>query len=262
MATTWDPGQYLRYADERERPFWDLVAHIPAVGPRTVVDLGCGPGTTTIGLADHWPEATILGVDSSPAMIERARASNEHPTVAFELAELQTWRPPDGTVDVIVSNATLHWVPHHVDLFDRWLRALRPTGALAFQVPGNFEAPSHTLLRDLALSPRWRGTLAASTEAAAVRTPSEYHDRLRQLGAAVDVWETTYYHQLAGPDPVLEWVRGSALRPYLQALGSEDADAFTDSYRKALRDAYPPGPTGESLFPFRRVFVVATPGQT
>lgn len=258
MTSTWDPAQYLRYANERERPYWELVAHIPAVAPRQVVDLGCGPGTTTAGLVDHWPEATIVGIDNSPAMIEQAASRQEPPRLTFTLTDLATWEPGPSSVDVILSNATLHWVPDHVDLFSRWFRALRPNGVLAFQVPGNFAAPSHTLLRGLAMSPPWRDKLASATEVVDVRSPTEYHQRLRDLGATVDVWETTYYHQLTGPDPVLEWVRGSALRPYLGALDPHDAEAFTLSYGEALRDAYPPGPSGETLFPFRRVFVVAT----
>lgn len=258
MAATWDPSQYLRYSSERERPYWDLVARIPVPTPRQVVDLGCGPGTTTAGLAAYWPKATIIGLDSSPEMIEQAATRQEAPRLTFAQADIATWDPEPDTLDVILSNATLHWVPGHLDLVDRWIKALRPTGALAFQVPGNFGAPSHRLLRSLAMSPTWRDKLAGATELVDERSPAEYHQRLRGLGAAVDVWETTYYHRLAGPDPVLEWVRGSVLRPYLQALEPADAHAFTSSYRDALRRAYPPSPNGETLYPFRRIFVVAT----
>jgi trans-aconitate 2-methyltransferase len=258
MAPTWDPDQYLRFATERERPFWDLVARIPTLGPRQVVDLGCGPGTATAGLLDHWPTATVRGIDSSPAMLEQAQDRARPPRLTFELGDLVTWQPEQESLDVVVSNAVLHWVPGHLELFARWLAALRPEGALAFQVPGNSSAPSHARLRELARSGPWKEKLATVGDAVEVPEPVRYHQRLRELGAAVDLWETTYYHVLSGPDPVVAWLRGSALRPYLAALDPEEAAGFTASYGEAMRAAYPPGPDGTTLLPFRRVFVVAS----
>ncbi|MCU4185285.1 trans-aconitate 2-methyltransferase [Acidiferrimicrobium sp. IK] len=259
MSTRWDPAQYLRYAGERERPFWELVARITTGAPRDVVDLGCGPGTATAGLAQRWPEATITGLDSSPEMIERASALRIPGRLQFALADAGEWTPAPASLDVIVSNATLQWVPGHVARFEAWLAALRPGGTLAFQVPANFDAPSHTLLRDLATSPGWRDRLGEVGRRVHISDPRRYHRELRALGAQVDAWETTYLHALHGADPVLDWVRGTALRPYLSVLDAGDAAAFSDAYAADLRAAYPPEPTGETLLPFRRIFVVATP---
>lgn len=258
MAPTWDPGQYLRYADEREHPFWDLVSHIPATAPRDVVDLGCGPGTATERLLGHWPTATVTGVDNSPAMIGQAMPRAQPPRLGFELADLATWEPGPGGVDVILSNAALHWVPGHAELFGRWLGSLRPGGVLAFQVPNDFGAPSHTRLADLAASPEWRDALSSVPAAPGVLTPVDYLRRLRDLGAHVDAWETTYHHVLTGPDPVAEWFRGSALRPYLSALDGPAAARFTAGYAEAMREAYPAEADGTTVLPFRRIFVVAT----
>jgi trans-aconitate 2-methyltransferase len=255
---SWDPEQYLRYAGQRERAFWDLVTQIPHIAPREVADLGCGPGTATEGLLSRWPEARVLGIDNSPEMIERATARAAPPRLTFELADISSWKPAPQSLDVVVSNAALQWIPQHVDLFPGLLAALRPRGALAFQVPGQSRAPSHTLLSRLAASPTWRDKLGNAPVAVEPPTPLAYHERLRDLGAGVDMWETTYYHQLTGPDPVLQWVRATALRPYLAALAPQDAEAFTQSYAAALLEAYPPEANGQTLFPFRRVFVVAT----
>jgi trans-aconitate 2-methyltransferase len=257
MESTWDPTQYLRYADQRERPFWDLVGRVPTADVHRAVDLGCGPGTTTVGLLDRWPGAGVVGLDSSPEMIGRA-AALASARLNFELADLTRWEPEPASLDVIVSNATLQWVPGHLELFPRWLRALRPGGTLAFQVPGNFGAPSHTLLYDLAGSPAWRDRLAGVVERPGSPEPAEYLRRLLDLGVAADVWETTYHQTLTGADPVLEWVRGSALRPILEVLDEAETAAFTATYGEALRAAYPADDTGRTVFPFRRIFVVAT----
>ncbi len=258
MKTAWDPDQYLRFASERERPFFDLLARVPVDSPGAVVDLGCGPGTTTAALLDRWPEAEILGIDSSAAMIEQATSRSQPPRLTFELGDIATWEPQPRSVELILSNATLHWIPGHLELMPRWLAALRPRGALAFQVPGNFDSPSHTLLHTLASSPQWQDKLAAVVAPIDLPSPREYSLALRELSARVDVWETTYHHVLSGPDPVLQWVAGTALRPYLSALDTADADAFKHACRRALAEAYPPEPSGETLFPFRRVFVVAS----
>ena len=260
MATRWDPTQYLRYAEERERPFWDLVARIRHPGPADVVDLGCGPGTATAGLAERWPGASVLGLDSSPEMIERAGELRRPGRLEFALADAATWAPAAASIDIVVSNATLQWVPGHLGRLPVWLAALRPGGTLALQVPGNFDAPSHTTLKDLATSPRWSDRLEQVGIRDAVTDAATYHRALRSLGAEVDAWEVTYLHALHGPDPVLEWVRGTTLRPYLGALDPAETAEFVEAYAAALRAAYPPEPTGETLLPFRRIFVVATVG--
>jgi trans-aconitate 2-methyltransferase len=258
MKTVWDPDQYLRFSSERERPFFDLLAHVPIDSPSTVVDLGCGPGTTTAALLERWPAAKVIGIDNSEAMIEQAMPLSRSPQLAFELGDIARWEPQPTSIELILSNAALHWVQGHLSLLPRWLAALSPHGVLAFQVPGNFDSPSHVLLRELAASPQWQDELAAVATPVELPSPSEYCVALRKLGARVNVWETTYHHVLSGPHPVLQWVAGTALRPYLSALDEAEAEVFKRAYGRALADAYPPEPSGETLFPFRRVFVVAS----
>jgi trans-aconitate 2-methyltransferase len=250
----WDPQQYDKFADERSRPFHDLVARVGATAARRVVDLGCGPGSLTVGLATRWPSAQVEGVDSSPEMISQAKALAS--PVTFTQADIGTWTPPPDT-DVIVSNAALQWVPEHQRLISEWGAALPSGGWLAFQVPGNLDAPSHVLIRELASSPRWAPTLDGRLQARiAVDTPSGYARRLLDAGLAVDVWETTYLHLLHGPDPVLEWLRGTGLRPVLQALAPADSEEFSSALGERLRAVYPATPHG-TILPFRRLFAVA-----
>lgn len=249
----WDPRQYGRYADERGRPFLDLLARVSADAPRRVVDVGCGPGTMTALLAQRWPRAEVAGIDSSPEMIAAAAAVDG---VRFTLGDARTWTPgPED--DVVLSNATLQWVPEHAAVLARWAGSLPAGGWLAVQVPGNFEAPSHALLRELASSPRWAAQLGGVLRPGeTVGSPASYAAILLAAGLAVDAWETTYLHLLPGSDPVLDWVRGTALRPVLAALPADEAGEFEASYAAALRTAYPRGPHG-TLFPFRRIFAVA-----
>ena len=213
-----------------------------------MADLGCGSGELTATLLDRWPDAAVVGVDSSPEMIAAAAA----PGVRFELADLATWTPP-APVDLLVSNAALQWVPDHPVLVPRLAGSVAPGGVLAFQVPGNFAAPSHVLLREAAS----RHGVGDVPRAAPVLDPTAYAELLAGLGWAVDAWETTYVHVLAGDDAVLRWVTGTALRPVLAALPDDAArEALTADYGAMLRAAYPPRPWG-TPFPFRRIFVVA-----
>ncbi|MDL4772358.1 trans-aconitate 2-methyltransferase [Actinomadura xylanilytica] len=251
----WDPAQYGVFGDERGRPFADLLARVDLVRPALVVDLGCGSGELTASLAERWPDAVVTGLDASPDMIEAARGHALRGRLEFRTGDVADWRA-DRPADLIVSNAVLQWVPGHTALLPRWTRALAPGGRLAFQVPGNFGAPSHTLLRELCRSPRWRDALAGTVRDEPVLDPSGYVDLLAREGCQVDAWETTYIQILPGEDPVLEWVKGTALRPVLSALGPADTAEFLDAYRDSLRDAYPRTPYG-TVFPFRRVFVVA-----
>jgi trans-aconitate 2-methyltransferase len=255
MTHSWDPDRYLTYADERGRPFVELVARIAAPDPRTVVDLGCGPGNLTKLLADRWPDAAIHGLDSSPEMIAKARATDDR--IAFDVADLRDWvaAPGDSGVDVLVSNATLQWVPGHLDLLPDLVARVRPGGWFAFQVPGNFDEPSHTIRRDLAA----QAPYAEHTRDVAVpasHDPATYLDALAALGCTVDAWETTYLHVLTGEDPVFTWVSGTGARPTLQALPDDLRPGFEDEFKRRLRAAYPPRRHGVVL-PFRRVFVVA-----
>jgi trans-aconitate 2-methyltransferase len=253
----WDPGQYQRFADQRSRPFFDLVARIGAADPGYVADLGCGPGNLTAALAERWPRAEITGVDNSPEMIEAASAAAgvAPGRLSFVLADVRGWQPPRAP-DVLVSNAVLQWVPDHLDVLTRWAGMLRPGGWLAFQVPGNFDQPSHVILRELAESPRWRARLAGVSLNRQAASPEEYLDLLARAGCEVDAWETTYLHVLSGDDPVLEWYRGTGLRPVLARLDQAEAAGFLAEYGSRARAAYPPAPYG-TLLPFRRVFAVA-----
>ena len=252
----WHPGSYLRYAGERARPFVELVARVAADAPRTVVDLGCGEGSLTASLAQRWPGARVTGVDSSPEMLAAAVAAAG--PVTFELGDVRDWAPA-GPVDVVVGNAVLHWVPEHPELMTRWAAAVPSGGWLAVQVPGNFRAPTHALLAQLCTAPEWADRLAAAAPRPdTVLEPAGYAELLAGAGLDADVWETTYLHVLRGPDPVLAWVRSTALRPVLALLDEDAATRFTAAYAAALRDAYPPRADGSTVLPFRRVFAVGS----
>jgi trans-aconitate 2-methyltransferase len=265
----WDPHQYLRHAGHRTRPCLDLLARIPdppappdGAGPR-IADLGCGAGNVTALLARRFPGARITGYDNSPEMLATAEreAAGDTPDggrIDFAPADLAHWEPEEP-YDLIVTNAALHWVPGHRHSFARWTAALRPGGTFALQVPGNFAAPSHTLLAGLCASPRWRDRLGDKGPGPSpVLAPAGYLDLLTGLGCDTDAWETTYCQLLPGEDPVLDWIKGTTLRPVLTALDGdpEALETFLGEYRTLLRDAYPPGPHG-TVFPFRRIFAVA-----
>nr|WP_202388364.1 methyltransferase domain-containing protein [Nocardioides flavescens] len=247
----------MSFADERGRPFVDLLARVGAESPDAVVDLGCGPGNLTALLAQRWPGARVAGVDSSPAMIDRARSEQAGSSVTFSVGDLRDWAPA-GPVDVLVSNATLQWVPGHLDLLPRLLDAVAPGGWLAFQVPGNFDEPSHTLRAELAAEPAYAET-TVGIEAPASHDPVDYYDALTVAGASdVDVWETTYTHVLRGSDPVFTWVSATGARPTLEALGEGPLRAaFEEEFKRRLAAAYPTREGGTVLLPFRRVFAVA-----
>jgi trans-aconitate 2-methyltransferase len=248
----WDPEQYNRYADERGRPFVDLLARIGVAAPRRVVDLGCGPGTLTALLAVRWPYAVVEGIDSSPEMIDAATPVTG---VDFRVGDITSWEMPDDA-DVVISNATLQWVPEHQTLLSSWATYLPRAGWLAFQVPGNFDSPTHTLMRSLAAESRWAPLLdGVLRHHEAVSSPAEYATLLLDAGLAVDVWETTYLHVLPGRDPVLEWLRGTGLRPVLAALSPSDGREFLRELAQRLRVAYPSTPHGTPM-PFRRLFAV------
>jgi trans-aconitate 2-methyltransferase len=233
----------------------ELLARVDATAPRTVVDLGCGPGNLTALLADRWPDASIAGLDSSPEMIEKARATDSR--IAWDVADLRDWAPA-APVDVLVSNATLQWVPGHLDLLPRLVAAVAPGGWLAFQVPGNFGEPSHTIRAELAAEPPY-AEHTAGVAVPASHDPAGYLDALVALGCRVDAWETTYLHVLTGPDPVFTWVSGTGARPTLQALPDDLRVSFEEEFRRRLAAAYPERPYGVVL-PFRRIFVVARVG--
>jgi trans-aconitate 2-methyltransferase len=250
----WDPGQYLRYAGERARPFFDLLARVGAEEPGYVADLGCGPGNLTAALADRWPAAEIVGVDNSPEMIAAARA-RAHDRLSFALADIRDWRP-GRRLDVLLSNAVLQWVPGHLDVVRCWPGLVAPGGWVAFQLPGNFDQPTHTILLDLVRSKRWAPLLGGAVLNRQAQSPMAYLDLLAGAGCSVDAWETTYLHVLSGPDPVVAWYRGTGLRPALAALEPGQAEEFLAEYAERVAVAYPAAPYG-TVLPFRRVFVVA-----
>jgi trans-aconitate 2-methyltransferase len=259
----WDAGQYLRYGGERARPFFDLVAQVGAADPRYVADLGCGPGNLTAALAERWPNASVIGVDSSQEMIAAAQAAIGNggsapgggtANLSFALGDVWDWRP-EQPLDVLVSNAVLQWVPGHEELLLRWADLLAPGGWLAFQLPGNFDQPSHAIVHEMARSPRWRALLADVRLNRQAGDPADYAALLARPGFEVDAWETSYLHILHGENPVLEWTKGSTLRPVLAALDEKQADAFVREYGERVSEAYRPRSFG-TLFPFRRVFTV------
>jgi trans-aconitate 2-methyltransferase len=258
-AAAWDPTTYLRFAGERARPFAELLSRVGADAPRVVVDLGCGDGSATATLAQRWPGARVTGIDSSPSMLAAAAAHAVPGRLDFTTGNLRNWHPIEP-VDVLVSNAALHWVPGHGQLMARWAGELAAGGWLAVQVPGNQAAPTHTLLAELVAGPRWAGRLAPGDDSvldpAAVLDPTGYLEVLTAAGLAADAWETTYLHVLTGEDPVLRWVSGTVLRPVLARLSPADGEELTTEYAAALRVAYPVRPDGTTLLPFRRVFAV------
>jgi trans-aconitate 2-methyltransferase len=270
----WDATRYRRFGGERARPFFDLLARVGAELPGYVVDMGCGPGNLTALLAERWPLATVCGVDNSPQMIEAARplapaltlrsagSSGSGPTLtshapglSFMLDDIRHWEP-QSLPDVIISNAVLQWVPGHRELLVRWVDQLAHDGWLAFQVPGNFDQPSHVILREMAASARWRPLLRDVELNRQSADPAEYAELLARAGCEVDAWETTYVHILPGDNPVLEWYQGTGLRPVLAALDADRAEDFLTEYGTRVREAYPPSSFG-TIFPFRRVFTVA-----
>lgn len=253
----WDPATYVQFGDYRDRPYFDLTARVQADAPRQIVDLGCGPGNLTATLAERWPLARVTGLDSSAEMLARAVGQAERlPNLSFGEADIAGWMPAADT-DVVVTNAALQWVPGHRDMLARWLEALRPGAWFALQVPGNFNSPSHTLMRGLAESAAWSGRLAGVLRHEdVVGEPDDYLAIMLDGGCDADVWETTYVQLLPGADPVLEWVRGTGLRPVLAALSAADAREFEAEYAALLAEAYPAGAHG-TVFPFRRIFAVA-----
>ena len=250
----WDPDQYARFCEARSRPAVELLARLPARRLRTIVDLGCGDGPVTAMLVERWPDARIAGVDSSSAMLERALT--QCPTVEFVEADISTWQPVVPP-DLIFSNAALHWVDDHAALFPRLATMLAPGGLFAVQMPGNFDAPSHRLLAARVRSPRWAAKLGSKLRASPVADPDRYIDWLSPVATNIDAWETTDHLLLEGENAVLEWMKGTALRPFLTALGPGDARAFLDELGADLADAYPRRPDGSTRFPFRRIYVVA-----
>jgi trans-aconitate 2-methyltransferase len=249
----WDPRQYLKFSDHRLRPALDLIARIPPRDFARVWDLGCGPGNVTKLLAERWPAARVSGLDSSAAMLAKARAAA---AIEWIEGDIATWSPPEPP-DLIFSNATLHWLPDHAALFRRLFAALAPGGVLAVQMPRNHAAPSHTALRAVAENASWARRLSPVLAQNRVDDPADYYDWLAPAAASIDIWESEYLHVLRGDNPVVEWTRGSALKPFLDALDPPEARRFEAEYAARIAAAYRPRPDGTTLFPFRRLFIMA-----
>jgi trans-aconitate 2-methyltransferase len=252
----WDPAQYLRFSDERLRPGFDLLARVGELPPGPVAELGCGTGVHARAVAERWADRAMTAVDSSAEML--AQASVEPSKILWIRADLRQWSAPEPAA-LIFSNAVLQWVDDHATLFPRLMGMLAPRGVLAVQMPRNFGQPSHVLMRETATEGPWAERLKPLLRRDPVAPPETYYDLLTPLArGGLDIWEVEYLHVLAGEDAVLNWVRGTALRPLVSALAAEEAAAFERIYAEKLRRAYPHRADGKTLFPFRRLFIVAS----
>lgn len=253
----WSAAQYTKFEDERTRPVRDLVAAIPTVNAAAVVDLGCGPGNSTEVLAARYPDARIVALDSSIDMCAAAR--RRMPRAQIDHATVEEWRDP-GPWDVILANAVFHWVGDHERQLPRLVGSVAPGGSLAIQMPDNLDEPSHVLMREVASGPRWSERLAGAAGARTeIASPEWYFDLLRPLCTRVDIWRTTYFHHLtAGLDGIVEWFKGSGLRPFLEPLEPAEQAEYLTAYREELANAYPVMADGSVLLPFPRLFVMAT----
>ena len=254
---SWSAKQYVAFEDERTRPVRDLLTALPPIEAHAAIDLGCGPGNSTEVLAACYPQAHVSGIDSSGDMIEAARRRLPH--LRFAVEELQTWKDA-GPFDVILANAVLHWVADHESLLPSFIARLAPGGALALQMPDNLDEPAHRLMREVAADGAWAAELALSSAAArpALASAMWYYELLRPLCSKVDLWRTTYYHLLrGGAEAVVEWFKGSGLRPFLEPLNAAERSAFLERYTAAIAQAYPQAADGSVLLPFPRLFLAA-----
>lgn len=254
MTAGWNPDQYLKFATARLRPAIDLLARVSMPAARRIFDLGCGPGNATQLLRMRWPSSVITGVDASAAML--AQAAREVADCSWVHADLAEWQAP-AAADLLFSNAALHWVARHDRLFPRLMSQLGPGGLLAVQMPNNFTAPSHTLIAEAVAAGPWRAALEPLLRPTPVHAPAYYYELLEPLAQDVCVWETDYLQPLRGADPVKEWVKGTWLKPLLDALPTRERAAFEAAYARRLRNAYPPLSSGATLFPFKRLFLLA-----
>jgi trans-aconitate 2-methyltransferase len=255
MAEDWSARQYLKFEEERTRPPRDLLAQVPLASARRVIDLGCGPGNSTELLVQRYPQARVIGVDSSPDMLRQAR--ERLPNCEFAQADLVDWTPPERT-DLLFGNAVFQWVPDHPAVLRRLLAALPTDGVLAVQMPDNTEEPALALMREVATSGPWAAPLALTAAARDdLPTPAAYYDVLKPFCARLDIWHTVYNHVMAGPDALVEWFRGSALRPFLSPLDEDMRRGFVAEYKARIARAYPPRHDGRVLLRFPRLFMVA-----
>lgn len=252
---SWDPNQYLKFADERTRPAVELLARVPLDNPRRIIDLGCGPGNSTILLKKRWPKAEVSGLDFSGEMLSAAR--EKYPKLKWIEGDITSWRA-SRPCDLVFSNAALQWLPGHATLLPRLLEQVDAGGVLAVQMPANQYSAVHQILRDVAGDAAWKKELQGAARAIHVESPVFYYDLLRDLASRIDLWETEYQHVMKSAQAILEWMRGTAMRPYLAALADDDRIIHFEQMALArIEEAYPRRPDGRVLFPFRRLFLVA-----
>jgi trans-aconitate 2-methyltransferase len=262
-GSRWDPSQYLKFSDHRLRPALELLDRVPLAAPRVVYDLGCGSGHVARIMAERWPEATVYGLDNSTEML--AKAASEASTVRWVEADIRHWSP-DQAPDLIYSNATLQWVDGHGDLFPRLMGYVNPGGCLAVQMPLSWDMPSHRLMRETLAdggpgnTPIGDASLREAVARKWVDDMEVYYDLLAGATRSLDIWATEYLQVLEGEDPILEWVKGTGLRPILNALNDTHREVFITAYRQRLRQPYPIRSDGHTLYPFRRLFIVALAG--
>lgn len=253
MSPAWDPTKYLQFSGERLRPALALLAQVPLVTPRRVVDLGCGPGNVTAILESRFSSAEVTGIDNSAEMVEHARA--DVPGARFQIADIASWTPL-RPVDLIYSNAALHWLPAHRTLFPHLVAQLTPGGCLAVQMPAMHNAPFRILQYEVAANGPWSAHLAGVRSAEPILEAGEYWDLLRPLTASLDLWDTTYMHALQGENAVVHWAMGTSLRPFLDKLPDDLREPFLRTYAEAIRPHYPQHGDGTTLLPFTRRFIV------
>lgn len=250
----WSPRLYSRFEDERTRPARDLLAQVPLTAPRRVVDVGSGPGNSTELLVERWPQADIVGLDNSPAMLEAARS--RLPALRFAHADAQSWRPESGT-DVVFANAIYQWVPDHLPVLAEVLARIDEGGALAVQMPDNFGEATHVIMREVAARGPWADRLSDAARKP-LPAPQTYFDALTGHARRVDIWHTIYNHVLDGPDAIVDWVRSTGLKPFVEPLTHDEREAFLAIYRARIAEAYPATSDGRVLLRFPRLFIVAT----
>jgi trans-aconitate 2-methyltransferase len=250
----WDPKTYLAFGAERTRPASDLLARISVQAPKRVADLGCGPGNSTALLRARWPDAEIVGIDSSPEMLRDARSSGV--AARFVEGDIASWAP-DEPFDVIFSNAVLQWLGDHERLIPRLFSFVKPGGVFAFQVPRNYDEVCQVLVREATADPRWAAELQSVRDWWNGLAPERYYDLLARDAQTIDLWETRYFHVLEGENAVFHWMMGTSLRPFAAALASPRREDFLEHYRKMLAQAYSPRPDGKTIHRFLRLFLVA-----
>ncbi|ARP97983.1 trans-aconitate 2-methyltransferase [Pseudorhodoplanes sinuspersici] len=250
----WNAQQYLKFEDERSRPARDLLAQVPLTQAGKIFDLGCGPGNSTQLLAERFPDAAITGVDSSPDMLRQARERLPH--CSFVQADLNDWSAPDDT-DLLFSNATFQWLPDHVAVLQRLLKTLKSGAILAMQVPDNWDEPNHVWMRELAREEPWVKLLPPNPrDRMSLPSVHDYYDRIRPHCARIDIWHCIYEHVLDGPEAIVELVKGTGLRPFIDPLPPEQRQTFIEAYTARIAAAYPLQMDGKVLLRFPRLFMV------